>query len=83
MQTRDQAIHFAVAFLVAVLFIACGVWGGLVAGFAVGLVREVSESGTPVRWINIKRQLTQTDAPLDLLFWSIGGGFAAIVLRVI
>ncbi|MEQ5789095.1 hypothetical protein J3454_14455 [Erythrobacter sp. NFXS35] len=78
-QAIDQIAHFAAALVILLVFAEGGIIGGAVAGLGCGLIREVAESGNPVRWPAVKAQLTQTDAPLDILFWSLGGFVAAII----
>lgn len=75
----DQSLHFAAALLIGLIFMAGGVIAGAIAGAGCGLVREVSESGTPVRWAAVKAQLTQTDAAIDVSFWAVGGSAAALI----
>lgn len=77
----DQTAHFAAGFVILSAFAFGGIPGGAVAGFGIGLVREISESGTPVQWLSVKQQLTKTDAPLDLLFWALGGAAAALIFE--
>lgn len=74
---RDQALHIAMAAIVISLAIHGGLIGGVAAGFICGMIREAAESGNPVTFAKVKTQLTQTDAPVDLIFWTIGGLIAA------
>lgn len=77
-QVIDQALHGAVAFLV-ISAAQFGPFGGAVAGFLCGMVREVTEAGLPVTWAKIKAAPLHSDAPLDLSFWTLGGLLAGLV----
>lgn len=78
-QVRDQALHTIVAAIAVSAVLHAGPAGGAIAGLICGLIREVTESGTPVEFGKVKAQLTQTDAPFDLAFWTLGGLIAGLL----
>ncbi len=47
-ELRDQSAHFAVAVVILAIPALLGWLGGALAGFLIGLVREVTEEGAPV-----------------------------------
>ena len=70
-EIRDQAAHAAAAVLCLLpLAIAPNVIGGVLSGFLVGLVREVTEEGDPVSIDKLRAALGSWK---DLLGWSLGG----------
>lgn len=74
---RDQSAHVAAA-LVALLPLAFvpGLVAFLWAGFMLGLVREITEEGSPVTGAKVLQALRSWP---DLLFWTIGGGLAGVI----
>lgn len=72
-QIIDQSAHFliALAILLPLVF-----WPGVLtfalAGFALGMIREVTEDGP----------ITSKGSLLDLAFWTLGGLVAGIVAAV-
>lgn len=75
----DQGAHFATALLVLTLAIHGGPVGGAIAGFLCGMIREVAEAGNPVTFAKILHAPAKSDAPLDLMFWTLGGMAAALI----
>lgn len=72
-QFTDQTAHFtAAAFVVVIASVLGATFGpasGAAVGFALGVIREISESD-PV------------DSPfdvLDVLFWTLGGLFVGVI----
>lgn len=78
-QIRDQALHTIFGALIVYMALQGNAFGAALAGLACGLIREVAESGTPVTWIRVKKQLIETDARYDLVFWAIGGLIAGLI----
>lgn len=78
-QITDQAAHGAVALGVLSLAATGEPLGFALAGFLIGMVREVTEAGLPVTWSKIKAAPVHSDAPLDLTFWTLGGLLAGLV----
>lgn len=76
----DQGAHFFVALLALSLAIRGGPVGGAIAGFLCGMIREVAEAGNPVTLDKILQAPIKSDAPLDLVFWSLGGLIAAVIV---
>lgn len=69
MRIGDQVAHFVIAFLVVSMVLAYpGIVSGGAAGFAMGLIREVTEDGP----VNSPGSL------LDLVFWTLGGVVAGV-----
>ena len=79
-ELRDQSAHVAAA-LVALLPLALmpGLVAFMWAGFMLGLVREITEEGSPVTGTKVVKALRSW---LDLLFWTIGGGLAGVIYGV-
>ena len=67
-EARDQSAHAAVA--VVILFLASKGWF-IPAAFLIGLVREVTEEGSPVTLAKCWRAIRYS--PGDLAGWSFGG----------
>ncbi len=69
-QLVDQSAHMLAAIaLLAPVLIWPGVVGGALSGLGAGLVREITETGSPL----------SKGSLLDLLFWSIGGALSGLV----
>lgn len=64
-ELRDQAAHFAAAFVVVVAagFVADPYVSGAWLGLALGAVREVTEGGNMLSAGSLR----------DLIFWTLGG----------
>jgi hypothetical protein len=74
-QLRDQAAHFSVSLLVLLPFaIAPGFLTGALAGFAMGLVREVTEENA----VSLDALRAALGSRLDLAFWTLGGATAGV-----
>ncbi len=73
-ELRDQSAHVAAAFLILVLT-GPGIIGGALAGFAIGLVRELTEEGE----ISLPALKAALGSRLDLTFWTLGGLLAGII----
>lgn len=67
-QRIDQSAHVGIA-LIAALLAANGIFGGLLIGLSLGLVREVTEEGD-LSLANLKAAL---GSRLDLSMWTLGG----------
>ena len=72
----DQSSHVVVAILVFILFTLGGYFGALLAGFIMGMIREVTEEGATV---DVDKLLSAIKSWKDLLFWSIGGLLAKLI----
>lgn len=77
----DQAIHVVAGFGL-VLLASGGVFGGLVAGLGIGLVRELSEAGdSRITYEEVKAHFTKGRDPwIDLAFWALGGAVAGVLV---
>ena len=73
----DQTAHALSAVFIFLIFSLGGYIGGAIAGFLVGLVRELTEEGATVTLDAFKRAILSWK---DLLFWSIGGLLAQFIL---
>jgi hypothetical protein len=70
-ELRDQLAHAGAAILCLLpLAIAPNFIGGILSGFLVGLVREVTEEGDPVSVDKLRAALGSWK---DLCGWSLGG----------
>jgi hypothetical protein len=70
-EIREQLAHVGAAILCLLpLAIAPNIVGGILSGFLVGLVREVSEEGNPVSIDKLRAALGSWK---DLCGWSLGG----------
>lgn len=70
-QIIDQAAHmFAAMAVLAPLLIWPSPVAGALSGLGAGLIREITEQGSPLSGGSL----------LDLLFWSIGGALAVVAL---
>jgi len=77
-ELRDQTAHAAAAFLILLPPVLYPHWATLaLAGFCIGMVREITEEGTPVTLSKIRKAL---DSKLDLTFWTLGGALVSLVL---
>lgn len=76
----DQILHFAIA--VAILSVSTlGWWGAMVAGAAIGLIRELTEAGgSRIALAEIAPHFTKRDPWIDLGFWALGGLAASLLL---
>ena len=73
---RDQAAHAAAAFAVLILFglLPC-ILTGAIAGFGIGLVRELTEEGE----VSLAALRAALGSKLDLSFWALGGAIAGLI----
>ena len=76
-EVRDQSAHAAVGAVVVIVASLFGFIGAIFAAFIVGMVREVTEEGTPVTGSKVMRALGSWK---DLLGWTAGGLLAAVML---
>jgi hypothetical protein len=79
-QLRDQSAHLAAA---VAGILPCALWGPGVATlawatFCMGLVREVTEEGTPVTPGKVVYAIAHSK--LDLAFWTAGGVLVGVVV---
>lgn len=75
-QLTDQAAHFACAFIpLAIFALSPNLLTGALAGFAMGMVREITEEGE-VSWTAFIHALTSWR---DLTFWTLGGTTAGLI----
>lgn len=74
-ELRDQSAHFFAA-LIAIAPVV--VWPnpltGALAGFALGMVREITEEGE----VSFEAARRALGSRLDLTFWTLGGFFAGL-----
>jgi hypothetical protein len=76
-ELRDQTAHMLAAVLIiAPLLLWPSVATAAFAGYAIGVVREVTELGVPVTTRKVQAAL---GSGLDLAFWALGGTFAFIL----
>jgi hypothetical protein len=72
----DQAAHAAAALLAILpLALAPNPLTGAWAGFAIGLVREITEEGE----VSLAALKAALGSRLDLAFWTIGGSIAGLI----
>ena len=81
----DQTAHMVVAFLILSLFVF-GVKKkplliGLICGFFIGFIREVTEEGSLITPEIVMAVFRDIDAYIDLFFWSLGGFFAGLLYK--
>lgn len=76
-ELRDQAAHFLAASMILLPLVY---WPGVLSfawvGFLIGLVREITEEGTPVTFYKFQNALGSW---LDLTFWALGGAFVGVL----
>jgi len=79
-ELRDQGAHAGAAFLVVAIATLLGVEVSLVGsiwlGFALGLVRELTEEGE----ISLEALKSALGSELDLAFWTLGGAIGGLLL---
>ena len=73
-EVRDQVLHCAAAFII-LLPTGPGIIGGIMAGLAIGLVRELTEESE----ISLPALKSALGSRLDLSFWALGGLLAGII----
>lgn len=74
-EIRDQAAHAAAGLVILAPFaLHPSILTGAIAGFGIGLVRELTEEG-PINLENLKDAL---GSKLDLTFWALGGATAGL-----
>jgi hypothetical protein len=77
----DQIAHFTAALAILSLFALGGIVGGVLAGLALGLIRELTEAGgSRIALAEIGPHFAKVDPWIDLAFWALGGAVAAAVL---
>jgi hypothetical protein len=77
----DQIAHFTAALAILSLFTLGGIVGGVLAGLALGLIRELTEAGgSRIALAEIGPHFAKVDPWIDLAFWALGGAVAAAVL---
>ncbi len=75
-ELRDQAAHIAAALVILIPFaLAPSILTGALAGFGVGLVRELTEEGE----IGLAALRSALGSRLDLSFWALGGAIAGAI----
>jgi hypothetical protein len=75
-ELRDQAAHAGAALIILILFgLAPNVLTGALAGFGIGLVRELTEEGK----ISLAALKAALGSKLDLSFWALGGAIAGLI----
>lgn len=75
-ELRDQAAHAGAALIILLPFgLVPGILTGALAGFGLGLIREVTEEGE-VSTGALRRAL---GSRLDLSFWTLGGAIAGLI----
>ena len=73
---RDQAAHAGAAFIILIVFgLFPSIITGAIAGFGIGLVRELTEEGE----ISLAALKAALGSKLDLSFWALGGAIAGLV----
>jgi hypothetical protein len=81
-QLVDQSAHAAAAIAaLAPLALWPGPLTGALAGFAVGLVREITEEHE-VSFAALSRIARSHGSKLDLIFWTIGGAAAGLAAAI-
>jgi len=82
-ELRDQSAHagaaIAVVMLAELLGADIGIASGLLIGFALGLVRELTEEGE----ISLEALKAALGSELDLAFWTAGGGAWPIACAIV
>ena len=75
-ELRDQALHAGAALAILLIYgLAPGIITGALAGFGIGLVRELTEEGE----ISLKALRHALGSKLDLSFWALGGAIAGLI----
>ena len=75
----DQSSHAAVAFVAtAAILIAPGILTAALAGFLMGLVRELTEEGTKVTGQAFRNVWASRNSKIDIAFWTLGGALAGL-----
>lgn len=75
-ELRDQSAHCAAAILCLLpVALAPNILTGLLSGFLVGLVREITEEGE----VSLAALRHALGSRLDLSFWALGGAIAGII----
>lgn len=77
-EIRDQSLHFSAALIILGLVLHFpSIWAFAIAGFSLGLIREISELGLPVTLAKFKPAIV--NQKLDLTSWTLGGIVAWMV----
>lgn len=75
-ELRDQSAHAAAALLILLPFgLFPSIITGAIAGFGLGLIREITEEGEVSR-AALGHAL---GSKLDLSFWALGGAIAGLI----
>lgn len=75
-EPRDQALHAGAAILCLLpIALAPCILTGIVSGFCVGLVREITEEGE----VSLEALKHALHSRLDLSFWALGGAIAGLI----
>ena len=75
-ELRDQALHAGAALLCLLpIALAPCILTGIVSGFCVGLVREITEEGE----VSLEALKATLGSKLDLSFWALGGALAGLI----
>jgi hypothetical protein len=75
-QILDQSAHFIAAVAILSMPALWGWFGGALAGFAIGVVREATEEADTVTPRALWNALHSV---LDLSFWTLGGLVAGLI----
>ena len=74
-ELRDQAAHFtSAAISVTPLLVYPAWWSAAIAGFALGMSREIGEQRPPLTFDKLRAVFASQK--FDLTFWTLGGGAA-------
>ena len=75
-ELRDQALHAGAAVLCLLpIALAPCILSGIVSGFLVGMVREITEEGE----VSLDALKHALHSRLDLSFWALGGAIAGLI----
>jgi len=81
----DQSAHLVVSLLILSIFLFGSkhrpLLSGLISGFFIGCIREVTEEGTLVTLEVVADVFKDVDAYIDLTFWALGGLLAGVVSK--
>jgi len=81
----DQSAHIIVSLLILSIFLFGSkkkpLFSGLISGFFIGCIREVTEEGTLVTLEVVADVFKDIDAYIDLTFWALGGLLAGIISK--
>ncbi len=81
----DQSAHMIVSLLILSIFLFGSkkrpLLSGLISGFFIGCIREVTEEGTLVTLEVVTDVFKDIDAYIDLTFWALGGVLAGVLVK--